>query len=954
MTASASEGVTPADKFLTTSSNTIDANNRLSDNVFISDPSTTDNDVLIATLLAPTDAPAPVIQNVETFNVQSAVAGGKLSMAAITGANTVNVLGSNSVALSGLVQNGSVDFVLQTNKALTLEGKSASSTADVFNLGIQGAATSGASITLSDSTAGTAVAIAEVNLESLGTTTNILNLVSVSADDYSGITALNIAGTAGLNLTTNYAVKSTIDASELEGDLSLNLVGLTDASIDFADYITGSVQNLTLSGYALDSSGVVADTTGLDGLESVSLAANTATTATDLTLNVNAGVGVNLIASDTADDDARIVVTGASTGTADTLDLGIGGAAAVDFAIVTAAGVETLNIASTTTSATAVTNTIDDIGATAASAFTAINVTAAANADLGLTNTYVKAGTAAASNVVALTTAGDGDIAFGNIVTATGGAALSGINGITLSSAGAGDRSFTIAAAGDLKATASASQAAGTGVVLTGAGTGDIVISAAAATLDTLKVNATAFSGEAIIATDATTGAINATNWTGVDTLLYTGNRATNGVTNLAAGVKVVATAETTSLVEITNKSGVTEQTVEMAHDAGTSAITVLTANSVRTLDILTNDGARTANSTFTVATLNATSATEINITADEFAGVSVTNAYTTLTPAVGFRDVVVNMRGAGAIDLAGGLTATALDSLTVNASGEGARAIGVLTASDLISGSELRLTGDQDLLIDALKIVAADGETIVNDSSADLTITALTGTTIATTKTLTLDLTSVEGGETFTITDASALDFKVSAKLAISGNKDVVIGSNEATSLVMQRASSASDDSILDLTELTGAVTAFIQDLEGADTDVADIKLGTGETTITLYGGGVDGARVLDDGIFDFLFNADGVADTSITGFLSMTSGTENDDILNFSDFDFGTAGEIVTLSSIRAVVENTLDQQILEIVDVGSNLEITSLTGAFDGTITLVGIDSITKIEIDNFVFG
>ena len=949
--------MSPAGKYLNYSNNTINALNRLSDDVFIADPSTSDNDVLSATLLAPTNAPIPTIQNVETLNLQSSVTGGKLSMAAITGTNLVNVLGSNSVALSGVVQDGSVDFVLKTNKAVALEGGSTSSSSDVFNLAVQGASTKGGSFTLTDNDAGTAVAIAEVNVDSLGETANVLSIVSVSANDYSGITALNIAGTAGLDLTTNYAVRSEIDATELEGDLSLNLVGLTDESVDFGELITGSVKNLTLSTYLMDSSAVVVDTTDLVGLETVSLAADAAAKATDFTLNVNAGIAVNLIADDTANDNVRIVQTDASTGTDDSLDLGIGGAAAVDFAVVTAAGVESIDVSSTTLSATAVTNTIDDLGATGASSFTSITASAAKGASLGITNTYVKAGTAAASNVLNLTTNGDGAIAFGKIVTATGADALTNVNGINLSSIDAGDRSLTIAAAGDLKATASATQAAGTGVVLTGTGTGEVTIDSTAAILNQLKVNAADFIGDATVSTAATAGAIDATNWTGVDKLVYTGNRATNGVTNLAAGVKVVVTDATASLVSIANKTGVTEQTFEMARASGgtTQTTTTLTANSVRTLNILTNHEDRTTNADNTVGTLNATSATTINIVADEFAGFKLTNAYTTLTPAVGFRDVVFNLTGDGAIDLVGGVTASALDTLTINASGEGSRAIGTLIGSDLISGSELRLTGDQDLLIDALKIAAADGETVISDSTGDLTITALTDTTIANGKVLSFDFTSVEGGETVTFTDASALSFGTGgATLAISGNKDVAIGSSTATALVMQTAASASDDSILDLSGLTGTVTAFILDNQGADTDIADIKFGTGESTITLFGTGTSGARVDDDGVFELFFNDDGVADTSITGFLSMTSGTENDDILNFSEFDFGTAGEIVTLSSTRAVVENTLDEQILEIVDVGSNLEITSLTGDFAGTITLVGIDSITKIEIDNFVFG
>jgi hypothetical protein len=353
-----------------------------------------------------------------------------------------------------------------------------------------------------------------------------------------------------------------------------------------------------------------------------------------------------------------------------------------------------------------------------------------------------------------------------------------------------------------------------------------------------------------------------------------------------------------------------------------------------------------------TVGTLNATSATEINITADEFASVALTNAYTTLTPAVGKRDVVFNLTGDGGIDLVGGITATALDTLTINASGDGARAIGTLTASDLGSGSELRLTGDQDLLIDALTIVAADGEIVKMSGSGDITITATTATTVADAKTLTFDLTSTAGGETVTFTNASTIDIGAGSTIAISGNKDVVIGSSSATGLIMGATGSAHDESVLDASGLSGDLTAFILDNAGADTDVATIKLGTGESTISLFGATTTtAARIDSDAVFTILFNDDGIADTSITGFLATASA--HNDILSFDGFGFGTADEIVSISASRSVVENAANVQILEITDVGSNLEIASLTGAFEGTITLVGVSNIGDLLIGNFDF-
>lgn len=531
---------------------------------------------------------------------------------------------------------------------------------------------------------------------------------------------------------------------------------------------------------------------------------------------------------------------------------------------------------------------------------------------------------------------------------------LTDINEINLSSSGAGDRSFTIGEAGDLKATASASQAAGTGVVLSGDGTGTVTVAGAAAIFNTLKINAADFAGTTAVTTDATTGAINAANFTGVDELIYTGNRADDGVTNLGAGTVVVSTAETATLVAIGNRTGVTENTVKFAHDAGVAAITTLTANNAATLNIVTDQGERTAAEAMTVGTLNATSATEINITADEFASVALTNEYTTLTPGVGKRDVVFNLTGDGAIDLVGGITATALDTLTINASGDGARAIGTLTASDLISGSELRLTGDQDLLIDALTIVAADGEIVKMSGSGDITITATTATTVADAKTLTFDLTSIAGVETVTFTNASTVDIGLASTIAISGNKDVVIGSSSATGLIMGATGSAHDDSILDASGLSGDLTAFILDNAGADGDVATIKLGTGESTISLSGAtATTAARVVDDAVFTILFNGEGIADTSITGYLTSSTSSAHRDILSFDGFGFGTADEIVSISASRSVVENATNVQILEITDVGSNLEITSLTGAFEGTITLVGISNIGDLLIGNFDF-
>ena len=99
--------------------------------------------------------------------------------------------------------------------------------------------------------------IATVDLESAGSTTNIVTIDSTTTSDYDGIAALNITGAAGLDLTTDFAVKTEIDASELTGALDLNLVAATDASVDISEYVTGTVTNLTLTDYAFDAAGVV-------------------------------------------------------------------------------------------------------------------------------------------------------------------------------------------------------------------------------------------------------------------------------------------------------------------------------------------------------------------------------------------------------------------------------------------------------------------------------------------------------------------------------------------------------------------------------------------------------------------------------------------------------------------------------------------------------------------------
>ena len=223
------------------------------------------------------------------------------------------------------------------------------------------------------------------------------------------------------------------------------------------------------------------------------------------------------------------------------------------------------------------------------------------------------------------------------------------------------------------------------------------------------------------------------------------------------------------------------------------------------------------------------------------------------------------------------------------------------------------------------------------------------TASTIAASKTLTFD---VNGEGSFVISDAVDLVVNDGSVLAFTGDMDVTIGASEATSLQMLTATTG-DGGDFDASGLSGDLILHIQDTTAVDDDEADILLGTGESTVTIYGGGTSGARVVDDGFFIFKFDTDGIANTNITGLLSTTGTGENNDVLSFAGYEFGTADEIVSISGTKSVVENGDDEQILQITDVGSSLEITSLTGAFDGVITLSDHTSVADLTIANFDF-
>jgi hypothetical protein len=815
-----SVNVDPEDTFLTDADDTINALTFLGNNVYVEDISQDDADVLNATVGA---AITPTIINIEEIEVRSTANAASLDFGAIEGAQLVTLTGTRDFDALNFVQDGSVEAVLTTNQTFTVTGNDAAAATDSYKLSVEGSTGTTGGFTI---TAGAgAGAVGEIDLESNGSAKNIITL-DTAAGNYTGVTNLNLMGTADLDITTDFLATTEIDATGLGGVLGLNLKGaaINAAANDLAENVDGEVDILTLTDFG-DNAGNLVETADIEGLTEVRLSStNTSDQAIDV--GVADGVEVSLVQADGgAGENVVIVVDGADTDNDADLTYNVGGAAAVVAGTLTAANIQNLTINSVGSAANSITGATTNV---------LENLMVTADQDFTATSFSVFDGTDTTTDIFNIMTAGDSDIALGTITTD------SEVNGVVLENSGEGDRTFTLDDAGELK-----NATRGEGVTVEGDGTGDVVITDAQATpgtiINALAVDGSDYAGDLYLATAAGAQAIDADDFTGVAGILLTGTY-NQTISNLAANTTVITTSATDTLIGITNKTGVTEQDFLMKRAAdGTQTVTTFTANSVTTLNITTDDENQTAGTfdAHTITTLNATKLVTLNIDAAEDAPfVLGGGAYTTRDGVAGSRDFYVNIEGDGAATLTTGLTSgDGIDTIEINADGEGARNLGAISTTDMSNGGSVTVTGDSDVTITNIIDTGATSISYNLNSDGDITVEDMNVDIVAG-QTVTINSESSDGEGENEITDAVNIAFLTAgaSTLEITGNQDLVIGTIGTAGTYLGLGALDGDENTLDASAFTGALTVGLtrDPTASASSDTQTVKIGTGDTEIT------------------------------------------------------------------------------------------------------------------------
>lgn len=859
---------------------------------------------------------APGTENIEIVNVDSRDSNANaLSFESMTDVERVSVTGNSDVDVD--VWN-EVPALSLNNYARTLQ-------VDLQNLltSVDGTALS---VNLDDATGALDIQhqgdLATLNLVA-ASGENDLDLQNAGNLATADVT-VNVSGEADLRTELEWNADLAVDATNHEGAYSLALLGAGTTTL--ADQVSGSVAALALHQYANSAE---IDATGLTDLSSIALAATSTNSLAGLDLA--AGVEVSLVATGNAgSNDITLNIDGAADDDASSLTFNIGGDAQVEAGNLTVTELQNLTINATG----------DEDGNSIQNGVTADLESLTVNADVDFTADGFSAADGAAdeSNTMAITTAGAGDIALGRLNTNYN----NNVNAITLDNSGAGERSFTIGDEGDLKAAESTGQAVGEGLTISGDGTGDVTVTSSGVLVDALSVDGTGYAGNVLLANAATSHPIDAQGLDGVDSFVLTG-KYQSVVSNLGADISVVSTDSPTE-IGIENATGVTEQDVRLASaiDATLTA-TVLTANDVATLNIVTDDeNMEGTDRDHTVTTLNATSLETLNVEAAEEAPFVLTNAYTTRDGVDGNRDVAANVTGAGDITLDGGLTSgTGIDNIAIMASGEGARDLGTVTTSDMSDSGNLTITGDSDVVIDNIVDTGATGISVNLNSDADADVTDM-NVTMDAAATFTINAESSDGLGENDIADAGGISFDFST-LTITGNQDLIVGSGTALGMT----SANGELNTLDASAFEGTLTLSLTrgDVNGGDPQT--VMLGTGDADIDVDNTTTDGS----EDVFSYAFSEEGIGDVSIDN----VSLADNLDVLDFSAFFAGT----VTFDGMSGTAEGSSGVVAVDDVDVmtvtlgenGNDAVVTANDGQFDGSITLTGVTDLADLATDNF---
>jgi hypothetical protein len=627
-----------------------------------------------------------------------------------------------------------------------------------------------------------------------------------------------------------------------------------------------------------------------------------------------------------------VTVDGAATDDAASLDFNIGGTAAVVAGAFTAANIQNLNIMSVgsagNTIAAATTNALENLMVTADQDFTA-------------TSFSVFDGTATTTDIFNIMTAGDGDVALGTLTTDNQ------VNGVVLENSGEGDRTFTLVNAGQLK-----NATRGEGVKVEGDGTGDVVITdnsggTVGDIINALDVDGSEYAGNLYLATAATAQGIDAENFIGVSGILLTGNY-NNTISNLAVGVDVISTADSTSIT-ITNQTGVTEQSVILAkaNDATLTAAALVTG--AKTLNIATDDENTTGAKAHTITALTAANLVTLNIDAAEDAPFLLNNAYTTRAGVAGSRDFYVNIEGDGAATFTTGLTSGAgIDTIDINADGEGARNLGAVTTTNMSNGGSVTVTGDSDVTITDIIDTGATSISYNLNSDADITVADMNVDIVAG-QTVTVNSESSDGTGENEITDASNIGFLTAGActLEITGNQDLVIGTIGTAATYLGLGAIDGEENTLDASAFTGALTVGLtRDPDASGTsDTQTVNIGTGDTEIT--------NNIVADGanadVFKYVFSADGIADVTITNFSIAT-------VLDVLDFTELGGAKTVAYDNATGVVTYTNGTVTfaVEDYDEDGNDDLVGTSSLFDGQVVILGAADLDLNDLANANFA
>jgi hypothetical protein len=236
------------------------------------DPSTSDNDVLNATLTA---LVAPTLQNIETINLTVNTGGAGLDFTNVSGAKTVTLTGSANAKLDNVDATKAPTIEVKNyTKVATLKAATLAGTKDALTVkvsGMTGSATVTPGITLDVPLLGTG-ALETLNLESAGTTKN-----TVALDKTGTVNAVNktvVTGAADLDLRVAHGLINgqQLDASGHTGALNLivdrhnagaattNLANVSGYDVlTVRDSDAAGVDRLVLSGVTTGSTVVLAN-----------------------------------------------------------------------------------------------------------------------------------------------------------------------------------------------------------------------------------------------------------------------------------------------------------------------------------------------------------------------------------------------------------------------------------------------------------------------------------------------------------------------------------------------------------------------------------------------------------------------------------------------------------------------------------------------------------------------